>query len=251
MSFYRPLFIGTSHIHLESIDSTNTFISELLSKNDPPEGLVVSADYQTAGRGQYGRKWSSDLGQNALFSVLLKPHFLALQDAFYLNMVSSLSIQATLESYGISNIHIKWPNDIYINDAKIAGILTQNTLQHKHLKYTILGIGLNVNQQSFSLPNATSIAIQKSEHIAPNNVIDTACYFLEQYYLILKSGNKKNILTQYNELLYRKNKNIVFQEKNQEEIKTGTIVEVDAAGNLWVQASDGLKKYQVGDITFK
>ena len=131
-------------IHFESIDSTNTYIKNNYLKLD--NFTFVSADNQTQGKGRMDRKWESDSG-NLLFSILLK------DQRYYdyinsISIISSYTIIKVLEKYGIDNLYIKWPNDIYYKDNKLCGILLESISTDK-LECLIIGVGLNVNQKIF------------------------------------------------------------------------------------------------------
>ena len=114
---------GKNTIHLEQVSSTNTYLLEMLSKSEPiAEGSVILADHQTEGRGQRGNIWKDSPKQNLCFSLLLKPTWLDLQNQFQLSMVIALALEQYLSSLGIEQVRIKWPNDIYVGQKKIAGI---------------------------------------------------------------------------------------------------------------------------------
>ena len=155
---------------LESIDSTNSEAKRHISDIDNLS--VLSALSQSEGRGQKGNKWSSIPGENLTFSIVLKfgaevmdeslaSFQVAAKEQFVLTEITSLSVVEFLSRHGIE-AQIKWPNDIYVADRKICGILIENSLRGEHLSSSIIGIGLNVNQRNFdvNLPNPTSIALE-------------------------------------------------------------------------------------------
>ena len=146
-----PESLNFKHIHLLTVDSTNRFALELISKTNPTDGFCVFSDVQTAGRGQYGREWLSESGKNLLATFIFRTQFIQLEDIFILHQLAGLSVLAAIDSVGLAGAEIKWPNDIIIHDKKIAGILIQNTLRAHHLQYSIVGIGLNVNQVDFKV----------------------------------------------------------------------------------------------------
>ncbi len=141
------------------IDSTNLQAHRELA--DAPEGTVWVADYQTAGRGQRGNSWESVTGKNLLFTVLLRPESVYVADQFLISQITALAIVKYLETKGLKP-KIKWPNDIYINDRKICGILIEHTLCGDKLSASILGIGININQTLFEsdAPNPTSLLLE-------------------------------------------------------------------------------------------
>ena len=146
----RTINPGNSVIHLTSVDSTNKYAATLLRKENIPEGTVILADVQTHGKGQGGNTWLSDKDLNLLFSLILKPDFLPAYKQFYLSMSIASGIHDCMADLGIRS-WIKWPNDILIQDKKVAGILIENTIQFQNIQTSIVGIGLNVNQVTFQV----------------------------------------------------------------------------------------------------
>ncbi|MFZ1750698.1 MAG: biotin--[acetyl-CoA-carboxylase] ligase [Saprospiraceae bacterium] len=204
MIIAEPLFTGKNKIYMPEMVSTNAFATELLSKTNPSEGTCIITDFQTAGRGQIGRSWFSDPGQNVLISYILYPKFIKISDQFYLNIISGLAVRDVV-SMSCPEAKIKWPNDIYVGNQKIAGILVQNTLQGTTIKSTIIGMGLNVNQKYFSpeLPNPTSLH-QKTKIIFDiSEIIGLLSARLEYHYLRMLRGQTLDLLTEYTQLMYR------------------------------------------------
>ena len=149
-------------IWLESVDSTNEEAKRHISDIDNLS--VLSALEQTAGRGQRGNKWTSNTGENLMFSIVLKDPKISARDQFVLNEIASLAVVDFLSMHGIS-ARIKWPNDIYVGLKKICGILIENSLQGSAISSSIIGIGLNINQRNFNvnLPNPTSMVLCRAE----------------------------------------------------------------------------------------
>jgi len=148
-------------IHLNDVDSTNNYIANLVRTHQILHGTVVSADYQHEGKGQRATKWQSLVAQNGLFSIYLQWNQFKINDQFQLSMLVALSIVACLNSESVQNVSIKWPNDIYVRDKKIAGILIENDLCSDSISSSIVGIGININQVEFALDlNATSMKLE-------------------------------------------------------------------------------------------
>jgi BirA family biotin operon repressor/biotin-[acetyl-CoA-carboxylase] ligase len=149
-------------IWLESVDSTNEEAKRHISDIDNLS--VLSALEQTAGRGQRGNKWTSNTGENLMFSIVLKDPKICARDQFVLNEIASLSVVDFLSMHGIS-ARIKWPNDIYVGLKKICGILIENSLHGSAISSSIIGIGLNINQRNFNvnLPNPTSMVLCRAQ----------------------------------------------------------------------------------------
>ncbi len=190
------------HIHLEETTSTNTYIKGLALEAD--EMVVVSTDWQTAGRGQGVNRWESERGKNLLFSLMARPSFVAVQQQFALSMAGALAIKAVLNRF-TPDIRIKWPNDIYWRDRKISGTLIETSLAHGEISRFVYGIGLNVNQVQFvsDAPNPVSLAQITGKQVALmpllNSIVEA---FLAQWDL-LKAGQTHLIAARYNAALYR------------------------------------------------
>ena len=147
-------------IKLDAIDSTNEYLKKLSKKEVIENFTMVLANSQSHGKGQRGASWSSEEGKNVIMSVLLKDLLVSREQLFDLNVLVSVSVFEVLEEKKISNLHIKWPNDIMSDAKKIGGILIENTFKTDNSIVSIVGIGLNVNQTDFSmLPQASSLAI--------------------------------------------------------------------------------------------
>ena len=138
--------------HIDETDSTNRWLKD----HETP--MVVVADYQTAGRGCGTNTWESERGANLLFSMLIHPTNLPANRQFLVSMAIANSIAKVLSKY-VKHVSIKWPNDIYVGDRKICGILIENRLQGSCIKDSIIGVGLNVNQLRFvsDAPNPVSL----------------------------------------------------------------------------------------------
>ncbi len=204
-SVKKTLFIGKVFHYLDIIDSTNTFAIDL-TKTGPPEGTVIWADYQSAGKGQGTNNWHSSAGKNITMSVILLPAFLSAQQHFLFNQCISLGIHDFLQKY-FKNSSIKWPNDLYIGNKKIGGILIQNSLQGKLFKNAVVGIGLNVNETDFpeEVPNATSFKLEGMEEKPLPILVEELCLSLEQRYLQLRSKQFELIRRDYLHHAYQLN----------------------------------------------
>ena len=150
---------NTWHIKwFDSLDSTSSEVRRHIPAYDNLS--VVAAREQTAGRGQRGNRWLSQAGENLTFSLVMKPERLAARDQMQLTALASVAVRSYLLAEGIP-ARIKWPNDIYVVDRKICGMLIENTLEGPWIRHSVIGIGLNVNQTVFppGLPNPTSMAL--------------------------------------------------------------------------------------------
>ena len=146
--------------HFKNIDSTNSYLQNLLDKGEDVADNVVVTDFQTSGKGLGKNVWKSETGKNLLFSIGLDMSFLKAEDQFLLTQMVSVAMINVLKNFlPEENLFIKWPNDIYFNNKKIAGILIKNEIKGIMLGTSIIGIGLNVNQTTFdeNLPNPISM----------------------------------------------------------------------------------------------
>lgn len=195
------LFIGQNHIHLDEVDSTNSYAISLLKNVNLTEGTLISAKHQTKGRGQRGNLWDAMAGQNATFSLIVKPAFLNENQLFYLSKCAALALYDVLAYFlntGHFDIKIKWPNDILVNGKKIAGVLIENVLSGRQLSWSVAGIGLNINQTSFSDGlNATSIKSCTGQDHDIMLAIRYFCTAFEGYYLQLKNKSFNSINENY------------------------------------------------------
>ena len=145
--------------HLKNIDSTSTELRRRMSAEELPHGYCILADFQTAGHGQATNHWESEDGKNLLFSLLLRPSVIPASEQFVITEIVTLAIINALQDYIRQRITIKWPNDIYVGDKKLCGILIENALCGPVIDTCIVGIGININQELFTsdAPNPISL----------------------------------------------------------------------------------------------
>ncbi len=245
----RPLIIGRPTITFDTIDSTNDYATLLVSNSTPNEGTVIWAHYQSQGRGQIGSNWNAKAGMNLLMSVILQPRFLMAYQQFTLNILASLAVIAALESFGIS-AKIKWPNDIYIGNKKICGILIQNILQGKGIKNAVIGIGLNVNQEDFDplLPNPVSMKILSQKVYEIEAVKSEVCKQLQEYYHRLKEDGFEVLKKEYLGRLYLKDKEVDYLIDG-DKIK-GKIIGISDLGKLQVLLKEEVREFNFREIKY-
>jgi BirA family transcriptional regulator, biotin operon repressor / biotin---[acetyl-CoA-carboxylase] ligase len=235
----------------DRINSTNIFLNNLTVSSNCDEGLVVSSENQTHGRG-YGKNiWESEPKKNLLFSVLLKPDFLSAENQFYLSMVVSLALYRTIEKIiGTKKLKIKWPNDIYYENKKMAGILIENTIAGLSISKSIIGVGLNVNQTTFSkeIPNPISIKNIIGIETEKDQILDIFLNNLNMFYLDLQNNKMDIIKTAYLENLYQKG--IEAQYKIDKQIIKGTIIGIDKFGQLEIQINNKIEIFGFKEIEY-
>lgn len=208
-------------MYISSTYSTNTLMKELLARGEWPKGeRFLYTGFQTAGRGQAGNGWESEEGKNLLCSVLMsyQPSAISRQP-FYLNVLVSVAVHKVI---GIAGLTIKWPNDIYWQDKKIAGILIENAILGNEVKYSIAGIGLNVNQTTFlsSAPNPVSL----KQISGKETDIDALMQALMAQIETLEAMDEAQVWAYYRDHLYRREGFWPFVER---EVSTAPTMNAD------------------------
>ncbi len=236
---HNSKFVGKVLKRFETLPSTNAYALEVLTRENVMEGTVFITYNQTHGRGQRGTRWVSEKGKNIALSVVLRPAFLPLTDQFYLNKAVSLAVHRSVSGY-FPDTSIKWPNDIYVKDRKIAGILMQSVVQGAGIKVAVIGIGLNVNQTVFGeeAPNATSMALEGGRNLDILDVEEQLFSELDTFYTMLKRDTY-SLDQLYGEALYRRGDQCRFQKIPGGKEFVGMIENVDGAGKLKVRALEG------------
>jgi BirA family biotin operon repressor/biotin-[acetyl-CoA-carboxylase] ligase len=222
-----------------------------LSNSKPlPEGTVIMAETQLAGRGQTQNIWKSEPHKNLTFSILLNPGFLAVQRQFDLNIVISLALNDVLKNYFGDSAEIKWPNDCYVMHKKLGGILIENLVQGNQIKHAIIGIGLNVNQINFpsELINVTSFKKILQTDYDLNILKDEICGSIEARYLQLKAGKYPELLKAYRKKLYLFD--VLKDFKIDDRIQKARICGITSEGFLQVETEKGLRTFGLKEIEF-
>lgn len=239
--------LGDIVIELTEIDSTNNYAMRLINEGMAEHGLTITANVQTAGRGQHGNVWVSEESKNLLMSVIVDTEHLAIEKQFYLNAMTALAISDLLmKNMAVKDVSIKWPNDIYTANKKISGILIENSIRGNSWSNAIIGIGLNVNQEKFQdLNRATSLRAATGKSYKLNLVLKSLLKYLNQYYQLLY-GNEKELFALYNKMLFNIGKPIYFTKKH--ETYQGTIKGVNEMGKLLMEVNGKLKEFQHKEI---
>lgn len=192
-------------IQLLETDSTNSFAIELLNSSKPLDGTVITTYSQTHGKGTDLNKWESETGKNLTFSIIFYPSFSA-EKQFLFNKAISVAIFDFLKSeLPNHSISIKWPNDIYVGDKKICGILIQNSISGKNLDYIVVGIGLNVNQEIFisNAPNPVSMKLISGKTYDLSEMLHSLYQCIAIRYSEINSGLCNQIESDYQSSLYK------------------------------------------------
>jgi BirA family biotin operon repressor/biotin-[acetyl-CoA-carboxylase] ligase len=192
----NTLFIGRNRINLSEADSTNNYAAQILRHSDIAEGTLIVAHRQTKGRGQRDAAWQSEEGLNLTVSIVLKPKKMVVLQQFLLNKMIALAVRQTVAFFlPDQDVKIKWPNDIFVADFKVAGLLLENTVQGGHIVSTVAGIGLNVNQTAFApeLTRARSMIHFSNSRFDLETILGNLCESIEAYYLKWITGNERFI----------------------------------------------------------
>ena len=235
-------------LKFDSLESTNIHAFQLAQQNKLEHGEIVLADFQESGKGQSGAYWLADKGKNLTFSLLLK-HEVSIQEQFLLTKMVAVGIKEFLDSLSVGYVAIKWPNDILINNDKIAGVLIENSVQGEKINYSVLGIGLNVNQLKFPKfeRKATSLASLIGHPMNLSNLLDRLLVHLERSFLLMKE-NPEELSKKYISALYGFGKTMKFEDK--EGAFEGMILSVQTSGKLQVNRAGTLKVYDLKEIRF-
>ena len=243
-------------IHIAETDSTNRWLREITQEDRHAVGLegltacltpceVVVAEYQTAGKGCGANSWESERGKNLTFSMLIHPEEVPANEQFWITQVASVAMCETLKQYGCKEISIKWPNDIYVGDKKICGILIENRLQGSMIKDCIIGIGLNVNQRTFKsdAPNPVSLYQLLGQEIDLEELLKA---FLDAFDAAYRS---KTTCFTYKEMLFRKGKDSLYEDKTS--CFTATLTDVLPDGRLLLVDNQGQERlYAFKEVQF-
>ena len=244
------MIIGSRLIFRENLPSTNTYIGKLLRDETLPEGTIVRTNYQSAGRGQSGNSWESEKGKNLLISILIFPSMIKHVNQFILSMAISLGICDFLDRQ-IPGCTIKWPNDIYVNNDKIAGILIENFIMGENIEYTIAGIGLNINQEKFlsDAPNPVSMKLLTGINFDLAICLSQLASDLDKRYKQIISESFELIRNEYFSRLFRRKE--WFNYRDQEGIFSGRVTSVTEIGRLQIEKKSGLyEDYSFKEIEF-
>ena len=244
------MIIGSNLLFFKNLSSTNTRAAELLRKNNLPEGTIVYTNYQSSGKGYAGNSWESEDGKNLLISIVLFPSFINPEDQFQLSMTISLGICDFLKRY-VPSCTIKWPNDIYVNNDKIAGILVESSIMDSKIEYSIAGIGLNINQDNFTsgAPNPVSLLQLTGRKYDLNVCLNQLTTDLDGRYKQLIGGNTGEIRKEYVSKLFRLNEWCEYKDLKAN--FKGRILTISDSGRIKIEKQNGeIAHYSFRELEF-
>lgn len=235
-----------------SVTSSNSICAQRCEEG-AAEGLVIAAMFQEMGRGQRGNSWESEAGRNLTFSILLRPGHLRVDEQFYLSKVAAASVCDWVSAYvSGDDVTIKWPNDIYIGDSKVAGILIENSFSSAMLGTSVVGIGINLNQQTFpdDIPNPTSLGLATGmEFDLHSSLAEFLECFARRYELLSDEQSRFQLDEYYLKKLYRRDLYHGYCDKNGN--FKAKIAGVKPTGELVLQLPTGeLRVYAFKEVMF-
>lgn len=242
--------IGQQIIQLHEVDSTNNYAAKLLLEGKLAHGTVILAEHQTAGRGQRGRSWQSVGSKQFTGSFFLKTDFLSVDHLCYLNMGIALSVRALVQTFTRKKVTIKWPNDIFIENHKIAGILIETNWKNGRVEGAIVGIGVNVSPVQ-SVGYATSLEEISGKSPDILTILDGLTEKLTEYYHYLQQADFDYLKSTYESFLWKKDEEITLEERQNPIPFKGIIRGVDQIGNLLVEKDGVVTVYHNQELNFE
>lgn len=232
-------------IQLDEIDSTNNFAQKFISTNKQADRTIVLADFQFKGKGQYHNLWESEKGKNILMSIILENVRLKVDELFFLNILTSLAIINVLKAKGFEDAKIKWPNDIFIKDKKAGGILIINNIGHEIIKNSIIGIGININQENFgqNLKNATSLKLESGIEL---NISELVNKIADEFFNLYDNLDFRYLKSKYEENLYKIGQIVELIDPDSN-ILTAKLVGIKHNGDLIVNLNNRIKDINHSD----
>lgn len=231
-------------IKVNATNSTNDYLKDLMRKQYLENYTIVVAKDQQKGRGQRDSEWQSEAGKNLTCSVLVKDLILSTNDLFSLNVAVAISVYETLKVLTRKKIAVKWPNDIMADNKKICGVLIENSIQYNGEIFSIIGIGININQINFNnLPNVTSLKLLDKSDFDLDRVLNILLENLQQNISLVRNKRSDLLWDKYLKKLFKKEIPTTFEDENQQKFM-GIIKGVSSTGQLQVMLEDdSIKNY--------
>lgn len=238
-------------IKLDAIDSTNSYLKKLLTKESLDDLTVVISKHQTKGKGRNGNIWANDASLNLAFSIYKRFNRLNINNKFILNLISSIAVFHLLNENKLNKLTIKWPNDIMSENKKISGILIENSVKGNFINHSVIGVGINVNQRKFkNLPNATSMFIETGREFSLDSLASRLGEIFSKNFLQYEK-NEGALLKYYNNQLFLKNTDSNFITKDGKRF-SGKITRINKNGELVIMKADNREvNYTENEIRFE
>lgn len=243
-------FVPENMLVLDSVDSTNNYAMALIQKGESSKIKPVFAMEQLCGKGRRGKQWKSSKGANIILSIPMEMQWLPVSQQFQLSVSIALSCYDLLSKYFLSNLFIKWPNDICINDSKAGGVLIENIIKGTFWQWSVIGIGLNINQEKFEEFNlkATSLKLATGKNYDVLNLAEELISLVLKRIEELKSGNFEKMTEEYNQHLFGRNKTVKLKKENI--VFETKIIGVSSSGQL-ITKDAFERKFDFDEVEFK
>jgi BirA family biotin operon repressor/biotin-[acetyl-CoA-carboxylase] ligase len=242
---------GRSYRYFDEIESTNVE-AKSLANCGAPEGTVVIAEAQTAGRGRLGRRWTSPAGKGLLFSALLRPD-LPMSDAHLLTVVAACAAAEAIESLAELAVAIKWPNDLFVGDRKVGGILLEVAGEQDEVDWVVVGMGINVNTEYSELPvalrkTATSLKMATGDPLDRSELLARLLLALDAHYRHALSDGFERAVSEFRSRDYLLHRSVSVQTRDGAVV--GEAAGIDERGALLVQLPHrSMRSFRSGDVT--
>ena len=245
-------FYDMNILHLEEVDSTNAYIMRNIDELETP--MMVTAYRQTAGQGQRGNSWEAEPGKNLTFSIFYRPFALAPMAQFSMSEAVALSVVDFLALYGIE-AKVKWPNDIYVGDCKICGILIRHSVTGASVDYSVIGVGINVNQVEFlsDAPNPVSMRqFTEQMYDVPALYAEIAAIMMSRLEQLGDEECRKALHEEFMKSLWRGDgKEYPFVDAASGNTFSASIAGIEAHGPMRLRLSDGTERtYAFKEVAF-
>ncbi|TVQ88347.1 MAG: biotin--[acetyl-CoA-carboxylase] ligase [Bacteroidetes bacterium] len=240
-------------LRFEHLESTNSKARELLKNSELDEGSIIICNDQSAGRGYGTNAWESAPEKNLTATWILKPSFLTADRQFWLTKVLSLAVRDTVIHFHKGNlpVTIKWPNDVYVGNSKISGILVENNIFGNNIQVTVAGVGLNVNQEEFysDIPNPVSLKQLIGKDTDLEHCLEILNDRIFYYYNLLRTSQSERLDFEYTNSLYLLNKPSLFKDETKQ--FEGIIRGTDDYGRLQIETTSGeIRNYDFKEVSF-
>ena len=239
--------IGDPFLILDTVDSTNIHAMALAHARLADHGAAFFARSQTAGKGQRGRQWRSDTGENIILSVVLQPQGFLPSDPFPLQAIAALACYDIFNRYSGDETAIKWPNDIYWRDRKAGGVLIESSILGNDYRHAVIGMGININQTAFppELANPVSMRQVTGRKHPVEDLARELCGDLEARYKQWMKGEETAMLAEYNDRLYARGR--MADLRHNGIVHSVRILGVDREGRLLVH-TDRDEAWSFGEV---
>lgn len=234
MSYTPPKYprIGEPLIKLQRVDSTNNYAMALVESGRATHGMTILAEEQTHGKGQRGKTWVSAADESLTMSIILFPGEILQQTPFKLSALTALACYDLLKSYGIDDLSIKWPNDLYWRDRKAGGILIETRFRAGQAGVAVIGIGMNINRNPHEdvLPIAVSMEEILQKRFTASEIAGQLCNRIDLHFASVMNDTENNWVQQFNDVLYKRGQTVKLQTRKG--ILETTIIGINRSGEL-------------------